>query len=207
MAQPNSADKAKISELESSLKENLIKICETEQRSKLLSTLLRLELLTRDVKNFTKKQLPQRRSLGSRGLGKQIFKTGKQIMLDKLLDNRRTESKLRQERNKLRNELESMVSMNVFIRTWKKLKAKIQRIRQEIKDKNNEKIKGYVEERNQEEHEELSILQEEMGEFGKLRIFSREQILPEERKPTRMSPCPSMSWRCCPNTPSTPSGP
>ena len=104
-------------------------------------------------------------------------------MLDKLLDNRRTESKLRQERNKLRNELESMVSMNVFMRMWKKLKAKIQRIRQEIKDKNNEKIKGYVEERNQEELEELSILQEEMGEFGKLRIFSGEQILPEERKP------------------------
>ena len=142
-----------------------------------------MELLTRDVKNFTKKQLLQRRGLGSRGLGKQILKTGKQRMLDKLLDNRRTVSKLCQKRNKLRNELESMVSMNVFIRTWKKLKAKIQRIRQEIKDKNNEKIKGYVQERNQEELEELSILQEEMGEFGKLRIFSREQILPEERKP------------------------
>ena len=74
-----------------------------------------------------------------------------------------------------------MVSVNVFMRLWRKLKAKIQRIRQEVK--NNEKIKGYVDERNQEEHEELSILQEEMGEFGKLRIFSGEQILPEERKP------------------------
>ena len=61
----------------------------------------------------------------------------------------------------------------------RKLKAKIQRIRQEVKNKNNEKIKGYVDERNQEEHEELSILQEEMGEFGKLRIFSGEPILPE----------------------------
>ena len=189
------------------MKEILIKICETEQRSKLLSTLLRLGLLTRDVKSFSRKQIMQRRSMGPRGLGRKIFETGKKRMLDKLLDNRSTESKLCQKRNKLRNELESMVSMNVFIRTWKKLKAKIQRIRQEIKDKNNEKIKGYVEERNQEELEELSILQEEMGEFGKLRIFSGEQILPEERKPTRMSPCPSMSWRCCPNTPSTPSGP
>ena len=134
------------------MKEILIKICETEQRSKLLSTLLRLGLLSRDVKNFSRKQILQWRSLGSRGLGRKVFETGKQRMLDKLLDNRRTESKLRQERNILRNELEGMVSVNVFMRLWRKLKAKIQRIRQEVKNKNNEKIKGYVDERNQEEH-------------------------------------------------------
>ena len=125
------------------MKDILMKICETEQRSKLLSTLLRLELLTKDVKNFTRKQLLQRRSQGSRGLGKQIFKTGKKKMLDKLLDNRKTESKLRQERNKLRSKLELKVSKNVFMRIWKKLKAKIQRIREQIKNENNKKIKGY----------------------------------------------------------------
>ena len=125
------------------MKDILVKICETEQRSKLLSTLLRLELLTKDVKNFTRKQLLQRRSLGSRGLGKQVFKTGKKKMLDKLLDNRKTESKLRQERNKLRSKLELKVSKNVFMRIWKKLKAKIQRIREQIKNENNKKIKGY----------------------------------------------------------------
>ena len=168
MAEPNSATKAVIIKLESCLKENLVNICETEQRSKLLSTLLKLQLLTRDVKNFSRKQLLQQRGLGPRGLGKWLFKTEKQRMLSKLMDNRKIETKLRKERDKLKSELEEMVPKGEFMRIWKRLRAKIQRIRNEIKKKNKDKIKGYLEERNQEDLEELSILQEEMGEFAQL---------------------------------------
>ena len=70
-----------------------------------------------------------------------------------------------------------------YMKVWKRLRAKIQRIRVDIKKKNSDKIKGYIDEKNQEDLEELSILQEEMGEFAALRIFSGESIQPEERKP------------------------
>ena len=53
MAEPDSATKA-VNKLESSLKENLVKIFETEQRSKLLLMLLRMQLRMRDVKNFSR---------------------------------------------------------------------------------------------------------------------------------------------------------
>ena len=182
--------------MESSLKENLVNICETEQRSKLLSTLLKLQLLTRDVKNFSRKQLLQQRGLGPRGLGKRLFKTGKQRMLSKLMDNRKIETKLRKERDKLKSELEKMVPKGEFMRIWKRLRAKIQRIRNEIKKKNKDKIKGYLEERNQEDLEELSILQEEMGEFAQLRIFSGETILPEERKKDALNSSHSIPLQC-----------
>ena len=152
MAEPSSTNKA-VSKLESSLKDILIKICETEQRSKLLSTLLRMQLLTREVKSFSRKQL-----LGSRGLRSKIFKTGKQRMLSKLFDSRRIETKLRKERDKLRSELESMVTKSEYLRIWKKLRNKIQRIRTEIKKKNSDKIEGYLAEKSQEDLEELYIL-------------------------------------------------
>ena len=45
------------------------------------------------------------------------------------------------------------------------------------------KIKGYLEEKEKEELEELSILREEMGEFGGLKIFNGKTIHQEERKP------------------------
>ena len=170
MAEPVSASKALI-ELERSLKDLLVKICESEQRSKLLSTLLRMELLPRDVKNFSRKQLLQQRGLGLRGLGKKLFKTGKKRLLGKLMDSRRDETKLRKERDKFRNELEGMVTKGVFLKIWRRLRSKILRIRVDIKNTNSDKIKGYLEERNLEDLEELSILQEEMGEFSKMRIF------------------------------------
>ena len=148
MAEPNSASDA-IVKLESSLKDVLVKICETEQRSKLLSTLLRLELLTKDVKNFILKQFSQQRNQVPRGLANKIFKSGKHRMLKKLLDSRKDETKHRKERDKLRSELENLVSKNVFLRIWKKLKSKVMRIRMDIKKKNSNKIKGYIEERDQ----------------------------------------------------------
>ena len=150
MAKPNSAMIAE-SELERGLKDILVKICEAEQRSKLLSTLLRLKLLTREVKSFSRKQLLQQRSLGQRGLGETIFKTGKKRMLKKLLDNRKIETKLRKERDKLKSELENSCAKGEFVRIWKRLKAKIQRIRLGIKEVHKAKVKEYLEERDGED--------------------------------------------------------
>ena len=68
-------------------------------------------------------------------------------------------------------------------RLMKKLKAKVQRIRVDIKAKNKNKISGYKDEKDEEDMEELSSLKEDMGEFGQLKIFGGISIQPEERKP------------------------
>ena len=73
-------------------------------------------MLTREVKNFSRKQLLQQRGLGPRGLGNKLFKTGKQRMLSKLMDNRRVETKLRKERDKLRSKLEDLVTTNEYMK-------------------------------------------------------------------------------------------
>jgi hypothetical protein len=96
MAMPSSATPASMLLLERSLKDIMIKTCEAEQRSKLLGTLLRMNLLTNDVRNFLVKQVDQQRSLGlKRGGGKKklVFKlkSGKQRMNEKLKDSRKDE--------------------------------------------------------------------------------------------------------------------
>ena len=60
---------------------------------------------------------------------------------------------------------------------------KVQQIRLDIKAKNRNKITGYKVEKDREDLEELSSLQDEMGEFGQLKIFQGISIQPEERKP------------------------
>ena len=72
MAEPYCADSA-ITLLQSSLKEKLVKVCGAEQRSKLLSTLLRLRLLPKDVRNFVRKQLNQQRNQEPRGWVDRVF--------------------------------------------------------------------------------------------------------------------------------------
>ena len=182
MAEPDCADIA-ITSMKSSLKELLVRVCGAEQRTRLLSTLLRLKLLNKDVRNFVIKQLKQQRNQEPRGLGSRIFQSGKPRMLKKLADSKLDEKKLRNERDLLRNKLEDQVSQNVYMRIMRKMKSKVDRIRQSIKKKNHNKIKEYLLERDKEELEELSILKEEMGEFGKLRIFNGKTIHQEERKP------------------------
>ena len=185
MAEPDSADIADIAItlLKSSLSETLVKVCEAEERSKLLVKLLSLRLLPRDVRKFTMKQLKQQRNLGSRGMGEKGFKAGKQRTLSKLADSKTDERKFRKERDKLRKKLEEATSKNVYTRIMMKLKMKTNRVRRMIGVKYENKIKGYLDEKKQEELDELSTLREEMGEFGKLRIFNGKTIHQEERKP------------------------
>ena len=122
---PNSAEPAS-DMLERDVKEAMVKVCEAEQRTKLLTTLLRMGLLSRDVKHFVGKQLDQQRSKGqSKGWGKQTkVKSGTQRMVEKLADNRRDEAKLRKERDTLRKEFEEMVPKYVYNRVMKKLKCR-----------------------------------------------------------------------------------
>ena len=182
MAEPNSANIA-ISLLKSGLSEVLVKVCESEQRSRLLATLLKLRLLPRDVKKFVMKQLRQQRNLGSRGWEEKAFKAGKQRTLSKLADSRSDERKFRKERDTLRWKLEESTSKNVYSRIMIKLGNKVNRVRSMIREKYDNKIKRNLEEKEKEDMEELSIIREEMGEFGKLRIFNGKSIRQEERKP------------------------
>ena len=76
MAEPDSATTA-ISLVQSSLKELLVKVCKAEQRSKMLTTLLRLRLLPKDMKNFVKNQLKQQRNQVPGGLGTRLLNQGK----------------------------------------------------------------------------------------------------------------------------------
>ena len=161
----------------------MVKVCESEQRSRLLVTLLRMKLLPRDVKRFVMKQLGQQRNLGSRGMGDKIFKAGKQRTLAKLADSKSDERKFRKERDSIRRKLEVSSSKNVYSRIMMKLKSKINRVRNMIKVKYENKIKGYLMEKEQEELKELSILREEMGEFVNLKIFNGKNIRQEEKKP------------------------
>ena len=181
MAVPSSASQATVL-LERNLKENMVKTCEAEQRSKMLMTLLRLGLVTREVKYFVLKQLKQQRKPRP-GKGDKQSKTGKQRMMEKLTDSRGDEDRLRRERNNIREELEESVTKNVYNRIMRKLKAKVQRIRLDIKAKNSEKIAKYKKEKDEDDFSELSSLREEMGEFGKLRIFQGITIQPDKRKP------------------------
>ena len=84
------------------MRELLVKVCGAEQRTRLLSTLLKLRLLTRDVKNYSRKQLMQERKNQAqvqRGFGEKIFQAGKQRMLKKLASSKSEERRLRKERD------------------------------------------------------------------------------------------------------------
>ena len=139
MAEPDSASIA-ISSMKSGLKELLVKVCGAEQRSKLLATLLRLKLLTKDVKNFTRKQLLQQRNQVQRGLGNLTFQSGKNRMIKKLASSKLEEKKLRKKRDLLRSKLEDQVSKNVMSRMMREMKSKVDRIRKTIKVK----VDGWV---------------------------------------------------------------
>jgi hypothetical protein len=157
----------------------MVEICEAEQRSKLLLTLMRLGICTIEVEMFLSNQRSLKRS--------QKPKNGKKseisIMKDKLNDSKRDEDLLRKERNALRKELEEGLDKNKYSRVMKKLKAKVMRIKTIIKKKNRKKISKYKKEKEEKEISELSNLQETMGEYGALKVFQGISIQQEEKKP------------------------
>ena len=125
MAGPSSASDARIL-LERELKEAMVNVCEAEQRSKLIGTLLRLGLVTREVGSFLGKQKENQRSSKQ----KNQMKSGVQRMREKLSDSRGEEDLLRRVRDKLRVSLEEVLNIkNQYGRIIKKLKAKVQRIK------------------------------------------------------------------------------
>ena len=110
--------------------------------------------------------------------------SGASRMKGKLGDSRGEEDLFRRRRDVIRNDLEDAINNNGrYGRVMKKLKAKVQRIKKNIQVKNKEKVNGYKRDKVKKEIAELASLKDEMGEFGKLRIFEGVTIPPEERKP------------------------
>ena len=129
------------------------------------------------------KQIKQQRAGKSRGLVEEIFKSGKTRLFKKLRDNKLVEMRLRKRRDQERNKLESMMSKSVYVRMMSRLKSHVEVEGTQWKKKYLNKTKEYLVQLELDEAKELSILQEELGEFGKLRIFSGIPIPPEDRKP------------------------
>ena len=179
MAEPSCASQASY-QLERELKEIMVKTCEVEQRSKLFVTLVRLGLVTREVESALVKEGGSQRMMGK---GNKSL-SGASRMKGKLGDSRGEEDLFRRRRDVIRNDLEDAINNNGrYGRVMKKLKAKVQRIKKNIQVKNKEKVNGYKRDKIKKEIAELASLKDEMGEFGKLRIFEGVTIPPEERKP------------------------
>ena len=181
MSEQNNAD-SDIPSLRRGLKDTMVDVCKAEQRSRWLNSLVRQRLLPKDVRNFVMKQIKQQRAGKSRGLVEEIFKSGKTRLFKKLRDNKLVEMRLRKRRDQERNKLESMMSKSVYVRMMSSLKSHVEVVRTQWKKKYLNKTKEYLVQRELDEAKELSILQEELGEFGKLRIFSGVPIPLEDRK-------------------------
>ena len=179
MARPKSASGARHS-VESELKQIMVKTLEAEQRSKLLKTLLKMGLLTKEVKGFLTKQRRSQKRVGK----KNNLKSGISHMKDKLNDSMRQSDQFRRERTKLRCKLEEVVNNKYKCkRIMTKLKDKVSRIKTQIQMKNQDKIKGYKEDKDRDDMDEIASLKEELGEFSELRIFNGVSIQAEEPKP------------------------
>ena len=182
MSEQDNAD-SDILSLRRGLNDTMVDVCKAEQRSRWLNSLVRQRLLPKVVRNFVMKQIKQQRAGKSRGLVEEIFKSGKTRLFKKLRDNKLVEMRLRKKRDQYRNKLESMMSKSVYVRMMSRLKSHVEVVRTQWKKKYLNKTKEYLVQRELDEAKELSILQEELGEFGKLRIFSGVPIPPEDRKP------------------------
>ena len=179
MAEPSCASQASYM-LERELSEIMVKTCEAEQRSKLFVTLVRKGLMTREVESALGKEG------GSLRVKRKRIKdvTGTTKMKGKLGDSRGEEDLLRRRRDIIRGDFEDATNnKGRYNRVIKKLKAKTQRIKKDIQEKNRKKVAKYMKEKAKKDIAELASLQQEMGEFGKLRVFEGVTILPEERKP------------------------
>ena len=152
---------------------------EAEQRSKLLQTLWRKGLTTREVGGFMVGQGKTRRMTGTKG-GRKL---GETFMKEKVKDSRKEEGKLRKERTILRESLEEVLdNQNRYRNVMTKLRKKVERIKKKIQIKNKKKIKKYQKERDKEELDEMASMKEELEEFAKLRVFNNIQITPEKPK-------------------------
>ena len=160
------------------MKEVMVKTCEAEQRSKLFVTLVRKGLMTREVESALGKEGGSLRVKRKRN--KDV--TGTTKMKGKLGDSRGEEDLLRRRRDIIRGDFEDATNnKGRYNRVIKKLKAKTQRIKKDIQEKNRMKVAKYMKEKAKKDIAELASLQQEMGEFGKLRVFEGITILPEER--------------------------
>ena len=179
MVKPTEAEKA-ILLVENELKDNLVKTMEAEQRTKLLLSMLRSGLMTREVKKVLKKQLNSKRRSKKTNLTLQ-----KGLMKGCIQDSRKDEFLLRKERIKLKKRLLKMYKDDngKMMKTLSRMRKKVVRLKKKIQKKNKVKLARYRKEKEDKELEELSKLPEELRDYASLRIFQNIHIQPEEPKP------------------------
>ena len=178
MVKSSETERPEIS-VESDLKQCMVETMEAEQRSKLLQTLWKKGLTTREVGDFVKGQGKTKRMPKA----KNMQKSGVNFMKEKVRDSRKEEEKFRKERTKLRESLEVAVGTSKYRKIISRIKRKVERIKKKIQLKNKRKIKKYQKEKDKADLDEISSHAEELGEFANLRVFNNKEIIPEEPKP------------------------
>ena len=169
--------------MEKDLQTLMVKVMEAEQRSKMLTELVKAGVATRDVAKNARNQVKSRK----------VKKPGDYIVIvkfemgKKLKESRNDENILRENRKVNRRELEKILDprskkyQNMMERLAKKRQFRMNM----IKAKNRDKIKNL-----RKEHEEMiienspsSCLPEECKEYEDLRLFRETEIKPEPPKP------------------------
>ena len=166
--------------VESELKDNLVKTMEAEQRTKLLLSMWRSGVMTKEVKATLLKQMKSRRRSG-----KKNSKLQESLMKGCIKDSRKDDSMLRRERTKLKQKLLKVYNDDErkMSATLCRMKKKVTRLKNKIQKKNKEKLTKYKKEKEEEELAELSILPEDLQEFSNLRIFKNIPVPPDAPKP------------------------
>jgi hypothetical protein len=168
--------------MENELKDLMVKVMEAELRSKLLKTLAKEGLATNEVAKFVFNQVKSRKVRKENDYSDMI----KSRMNEKIEDSKTDANILRKERKEKRKELGKLVNpeSTKYKNIMKKLESKKNRIKEQVKTKNSEKIKTYRKE--QKDHHlrnKVSSHQEYPDQYAELRIFKNENIPPEPLKP------------------------
>ena len=162
------------------LKDLMVSVMEAELRLKLLTTLMREGLATKEVAKFVKNQIKTRKVRKLNDYTEMV----KCRMLEKVNDSKTDANTLRNKRKEKRKELENLVEPRKYANIVKKLETKKNKRKEMIQSKNKLKI---VEYRNEQRENQINNLVsshvEYPDQYKELRIFKGEEIKPEPLKP------------------------
>jgi DNA-binding Lrp family transcriptional regulator len=172
----------RVYQAENELKKIMVKVMEAELRTKLLETLTKEGLATKEVAKFVKNQVKTRK-VRKEGDYTDMLKSR---MIEKIEDSKTDANKLRKDRKEKRRELGKVVNpeSSKCRNIMKKLDEKKNKIRETVKIKNREKLKEtreYLKDHLLEN--KFSTPQEYPEKYAELRIFKGEDIPPEPPKP------------------------
>ena len=151
--------------MENELKQMMIKTLEAEQRTNLFKSMIRLGLLTCEVKAVLRNQ----RGLRKKGGLRSISKIGLIMMKEKLTDSMKQTDKLRKGRLSLKVKLREMLNdMKKYGKITYKLKKKMEWLKASIQKKNKENLNVYKGRKDTDDLEIIANLRVDMKEFGNL---------------------------------------